>query len=107
MEALGILLLVLSIPLTLRWIPQNRLYGFRTAATYRDRSVWDDVNAAAGRQMLALGAVMVALEFALPAAVRVQALRFVGLVGVPAIVVVNWRRAQRLDRQRRPTTPAT
>lgn len=66
MEALGPLLLVLAVPLMLRWVPRNRLYGFRVAATLRDDAVWYEVNASAGRQSVSLGALMVALEFVLP-----------------------------------------
>ncbi len=33
MEALGPILLVLAIPLSLRWIPRNRFFGLRIPAT--------------------------------------------------------------------------
>jgi hypothetical protein len=39
MEALGPVLLVLSIPLLLRWVPRNYVYGFRIAATLRSDAV--------------------------------------------------------------------
>lgn len=55
MEALGPVLILLSIPLILRWIPRNRFYGFRVASTLRDKSVWYDANALSGRHFLALG----------------------------------------------------
>ena len=40
MEAVDPVLVLLSIPLMLRWVPQNRLYGFRIPATLRNKSVW-------------------------------------------------------------------
>ena len=47
MEALGPVLVLMSIPLLFRWVPRNRLYGFRTAATLRDDAVWYDGDATA------------------------------------------------------------
>ena len=105
MEALGPLLLVLSVPLMLRWVPRNRLYGFRVAATLRDDAVWYEVNASAGRQSvmlgaLMLGALMVALEFVLPLSLRKGTLSTVGVVGLVLITTIGWRRANRLARER-------
>ena len=40
MEALGPVLILMSIPLLFRWVPRNRLYGFRVAATLRNDAVW-------------------------------------------------------------------
>src|SRR5689334_20141144 len=101
MEALGILLVLLSIPLVLRRVPPNHLYGFRVPATHRDRSVWYDVNAAAGWEFIALGAVMVALEFTLPRGMLIQTLRPIAFGGLALIIIVNWRLANRLERERR------
>ena len=86
--------------LVLRGAPPNRFYGFRVPATHRDRSVWYDVNAAAGWEFLLLGAVMVTLEFALPRPVLTQTLRPVAFAGL-AVIIVNWRLANRLERERR------
>jgi len=33
MEAIGPVLIVVSIPLILRWVPRNRFYGLRIPAT--------------------------------------------------------------------------
>lgn len=100
MEALGPLLLVLAVPLMLRWVPRNRLYGFRVAATLRDDAVWYEVNASAGRQSVSLGALMVALEFVLPLSLRNATLSTVGVVGLMLITTIGWRRANRLARER-------
>ena len=101
MEALGIVLVLASIPLVLRIVPPNRFYGFRVPATKRNPSVWYPVNAAAGWEFIALGALMVALEFALPRAALVRTLRPIAIVGLAIIMVVNWRLANRLERERR------
>ncbi len=100
MEALGPVLLLLSIPLMLRWIPRNRLYGFRIASTLANDSVWYDANALSGRHMFALGLVMVLLELVLPVAIRTPVLRTIAIVGLAVIVVADWRTANRWRRER-------
>ena len=99
MEALGPVLVLMSIPLLFRWVPRNRLYGFRVAATLRDDVVWYDVNARSARHFLLLGSVMVALEFMLPRSLRNEFLSAIAVVGLVVTTVVNWRRANRLARE--------
>jgi uncharacterized membrane protein len=100
MEAIGPLLIVLSIPLVLRWVPQNRIYGFRIPPTGRSKSVWYDANALCARHMILLGLLMVVLEFVLPLSVRNQTLRAVAVVGLVSITVMDWRTASRWERER-------
>ena len=99
-EALGPVLLVLSIPLMLRWIPPNYIYGFRIASTLANKSVWYDANALAGRHMFLVGAVMVLLELVLLLSIRNQVLTVVGVAGVAVFGVVDWRTANRWRRER-------
>ena len=101
MEALGPVLIVLSIPLLFRWVPRNRFYGFRIPATMRSDSVWYEANALCARHMLLLGLTMVALEFVLPIAMRILALRWLAVLGLVAIVIVDARTAVRWDNARR------
>jgi hypothetical protein len=100
LEALGPALIILSIPMILRWVPPNRLYGFRVLAALSDRLVWYDANALAGRHMLVLGAVMVMLEFVIPVAWRVPVLSTLGLGGLVVITIADWRTANRWRRER-------
>jgi hypothetical protein len=100
MEALGPVLIVLSIPFLFRWIPRNRVFGFRIAATLRSDAIWYDANALCARHLLLLGIVMVALEFMLPASARIATLQAVGVVGFAAIIVADWRTANRWARER-------
>ena len=51
----GVVLIGLAIPLMLRRVKPNALYGFRVPATFADESVWYDMNARAGRHMAAIG----------------------------------------------------
>lgn len=100
MEAIGPVLIVLSIPLIMRWVPPNRFYGLRIPATCGNTSVWYDANALCGRHMLQLGALMVALEFVLPGSMRVPVLATIGWVGFIAITALDWRTANRWRRER-------
>jgi uncharacterized membrane protein len=100
MEALGPILILMSIPLIFRWIPPNRVYGFRVPASLADRSVWYDANALIGRHWFVLGALMVALEFVLPAALRIRVLSVIGTVGFITILIADWRTANRWARER-------
>jgi uncharacterized membrane protein len=100
MEAIGPILIVLSIPLALRWIPPNRFFGLRIPSTCADESVWYDANALNGRHLLVLGLLMVALEFVLPASLRTPVLAGVGWIGFVGIIVVDCRAANRMRRER-------
>lgn len=99
MPALGPALILVSIPLLFRWIPRNGLYGFRMRATLRHDAVWYDVNARSARHFILLGTTLVVLELALPPSFRNGSLAAVGVVGVAAVTIVNWRYANRLARQ--------
>ena len=84
----------------LRWVPPNHVYGFRIRATLRDRSVWYDINALSGRHFFLLGLLLIALELSLPPAAQRPTLRAIALMGLAVIVVVDWRAANRLERER-------
>lgn len=98
MAAIGPVLVVLSIPLILRWVPRNSLYGFRIPATLGDDAVWYEVNARSGRHALLLGLLMVALEFVLPRASYGTVLPGIAIAGLAIITIINWRYANRLAR---------
>lgn len=100
MEALGPVLILVSIPLMLRWVPPNRIYGFRIAATLRNRSVWYDANARAGWHCFLAGVLMILLELTLPTSFRNPVLATVAVVSLVLVVVVNWRTANRWERER-------
>ena len=99
MEALGPVLILISLPLILRWIPRNRFYGFRISTTLESDAVWYATNARSGRDMLLLGLLMVALEFVLPRPALVWVLGPLAVVGLMVNAVVSWRLARRLARE--------
>ena len=51
----GPLVMLLAIPLWMRRVPPNVLYGVRTRATIADERLWYDVNAACGRDLALAG----------------------------------------------------
>ncbi len=50
--AVSALLIVIAIPLALRRIPRNVLYGFRTRATLANDETWYEANAYFGRALI-------------------------------------------------------
>jgi hypothetical protein len=101
----SVLIVLLALPLMLRRIPPNPLYGLRVPATYKDEQVWYDANAASGRDFAIFGVSMTLLAFVLPAAgVRVDAFSIAWgtafSVGAIALAVLGWLRANRMFRER-------
>lgn len=104
-EPLGPILVLLSIPMMLRWVPPNPLYGFRIPATCKNKSVWYDANALSGRHFFLLGLLLVALDLALPLAgwsdaVRRDVFWTISMAGLVTIVAADWRTANRWSRER-------
>jgi uncharacterized membrane protein len=56
----AVLLILLSLPLWMRMVPPNRLYGVRTRATLDDEERWYAVNATSGFDVLVSGVVLLA-----------------------------------------------
>ncbi len=54
-SCLGLAMALSGIPLMLRKVPPNRLYGFRVPATLKDEQVWYEANAHSGLLMLLCG----------------------------------------------------
>lgn len=103
--AVGVTLALLALPLMRRRVPPNVFYGLRVPATFRDRSVWYDANAASGRDLLVFGVTLVAAAFVAPALGAhdlILALVWVGLAlgGTLFVAGLGWLRANRMLRQR-------
>jgi uncharacterized membrane protein len=104
----NLLLIGLAIPLVLRRVKPNGIYGFRVPATFADEWVWYEANAAGGRDLLLVGVIDMAIALLLPLTAHVSPdiylLATVGVlvIGVLIAAVVGWRRANRLleERQR-------
>jgi hypothetical protein len=76
-------------------------------ATFADEHVWYEANAVAGRDMMALGAVLVVVASALPRLAGLPGGTYagvcVGILGMGSLVLTvrGWRLANRLLRERR------
>ena len=62
---LALIIAVVAVPLILRKIPPNGFYGFRTAKTMSDTTIWYDANCFAGKAMVVAAIVMVSLAYML------------------------------------------
>jgi uncharacterized membrane protein len=107
---LSVLLVLVSLPLLFRRIPPNAFYGLRVPATYADEWVWYEANALTGRDMVALGVLLIVLALVLPV-LRLEGetptLVWAGVAAVGSLVLtmVGWSRANRLLRERRQAAP--
>ena len=110
--ALGILLLVIGWPLARRRVGPNRWYGLRVPATFADEHVWYEANVVAGRDLIALGVLLLVLALTLPTLVGVRGPAFalveaaVAVVGSLVMTLRGWRLANRLLREQRPGADA-
>ena len=95
------LIAAVSLPLVLKLIPPNRVYGVRTSQTLADREVWFRVNRIAGVALMA--AVGTAMGFYLAAPELASGRSFLGVLAlilpVVAALAVTAAYARRLSRR--------
>jgi formate hydrogenlyase subunit 3/multisubunit Na+/H+ antiporter MnhD subunit len=107
--ALGLLLFGLAWPLAFRRVPPNRWYGLRVPATFADERVWYEANARTGRDMMALGGIVVLVGLFLPLVVPLRREAYVGIcaaiLGLGSMILTTrgWRAANRMLRELRDT----
>jgi uncharacterized membrane protein len=93
---LPLLIIVLSIPMILRKVPRNSLYGFRTAYTLSSDEVWYRANKISGTALLIAGVFWLIIGYAVPAwmGATAQAFLLVQLLGLAslgvALAVSTW-----------------
>lgn len=56
---IGLVTIAISIPLVLRKVPMNRLYGIRVPKAFKSDANWYDINAYGGKLFLAFGLFLV------------------------------------------------
>ena len=61
----GVVLIAVSIPLILKRIPPNPVYGFRTFKTLSSPEIWYAANSVAGKDFLMAGMVIIVYNLAL------------------------------------------
>ncbi len=81
---------VIAIPLALRRIPRNVVYGYRTRTTLSDDTIWYEANAHFGRGLViaSLASVLAAwaLELTRPLDPTIYLQVSIGILVVPALV---------------------
>jgi uncharacterized membrane protein len=104
--AIGAALIALGLPLARRWVRPNRWYGLRMPATLADETVWFDANAASGRELIALGIVLLAVAVLAQRPLDLPELGYVAVclavlvVGGLGVARRGMRLAERLRRER-------
>ena len=101
--ALGLLLVWLAQPLVRREVGPNGLHGLRVPSTLADPEVWYAANARCGRELRALGLLVVAGAVLLPWSHDVPTARLLVALFIAGLVVVAVRGrlfADRLFRER-------
>ena len=54
----GLVFIAIGIPLALERVPPNHRYGFRTAKTFSNQTIWDAGNRVAGIDLIIAGVVI-------------------------------------------------
>jgi hypothetical protein len=67
---LGFLFIAFGIPLAVRKVRPNRLYGFRSAKTLGNAEIWYKANAYTGKAFIVCGAAVALLAAGFPIAAR-------------------------------------
>lgn len=70
MLASCVLITIISIPLILRVVPPNGVYGFRNAETLSNRAIWYQANAFMGWALVISSAISAAILVSLPMTAR-------------------------------------
>ena len=94
--AMGLVMIGLSVPLILRWVPMNRVYGVRIRKAFVSESNWYAINAYGGRLLLGFGLFLFAFSYVAgdlappPTSVWAPVFLVVPLLAlVPLLVLIN------------------
>lgn len=86
----SLLLIALSIPMILKWVKPNGLYGFRSPKTFSNPDIWYKANHYAGWRLLwagVIGAIGAVVLFAIPDLdVAQYGFLFLAVIGIPLTV---------------------
>jgi hypothetical protein len=84
----SVVLAVLSLPLLLRWVPPNRLYGMRTRLTLTNPDIWYPANQFAGGALFIAASVSVVVFSLSPQAWLARPWISSGIFLVPLAVAI-------------------
>ena len=87
--AAGLLVIALAIPLILRRVPMNHVYGVRIRQSFESDEAWYDINEYGGKWLLAYGIVLVVYGIAArPYAPPAQSIWSLVYVVAPFLLVI-------------------
>jgi hypothetical protein len=92
-----VFLVIISIPLIVRLVPPNGLYGFRTSATQSNPAIWYPANAFMGWALAVAGVISAILLLILPATTKRWLLWTTFLVPVSGAIVASFVYLNRLS----------
>ena len=82
------IILVVSVPLMLKVVPPNRIYGFRTPRTLANRELWFRVNRFAGFALFSAAGMSTAVFIALPEFASGRSIAGLAVFLVPMVIAV-------------------
>ncbi len=88
---------MLSIPLILKLVPPNGIYGFRTGAAQSSRAIWYPANAFMGWALLAAAAISATAQVVLPPTVKRWVLWATFVIPVIGAIVASLAYVSRLN----------
>jgi len=63
LAGIGLATVLVSLPLVLRLVPMNRLYGVRLPEAFTSSRKWYEINAYGGRLLIAFGLFLIAFAY--------------------------------------------
>ncbi len=82
---IALLMIALSLPMALRKVPPNQIYGFRTAKTMANTKVWYEANQRAGMNLIAAAIIALIVWVAVELSAGIPKANAVGL---PVLLVL-------------------
>jgi len=87
---LVVLMIAVAVPMAMRKVPPNGLYGFRTPKTLANVQVWYDANEKAGINMIAAGVLALAAWGLLRMTVGMGRANFIGFPVLLVLLTVSF-----------------
>ncbi len=86
---MALLMIAVSLPMALRKVPPNGVYGFRTPKTMADARLWYDANQRAGINIIVAGVLALAVWGVLRMTVGLGRANFIGFPVLMALLLAS------------------
>lgn len=101
--ALGVLLIVLAVPLILRKVPMNGVYGVRFCASFKSDWLWYEINEYGGKVMVYAAIPFLAYGLygvlASPGALYIHGHTVLTVVDLLVLLILSYARAKKLEKE--------